>query len=65
MGSLVKNKNLNYWLCGLVFTILAWLAGAAVGMLSYIPYIGIIIWVILMPWVTGWLVDYVSDKWMD
>ena len=65
MGSLVKNKNLNYWLCGLVFTILAWLAGVAVGVLGIIPYIGIIIWVILMPWVTGWLVDYVSDKWMD
>ncbi len=70
MGHLVKNKHLNYWLCGLVFVIvfsivlgaINWITeavGAVAGILGFIAYIAI------MPYVTGYLVDYVSDRWMD
>ena len=66
MGKLVKNKNLNYWICGLIFSIIYGLIGAVVSTVGkFAAVIGIFLYIIIMPYITGRLADYVSDKWMD
>jgi len=65
MGRLVKNKNLNYWLCGLIFVIIFPIAISIAGVVRVIPLLGWLAYLAVMPYVTGRLVDYVSDKWMD
>jgi fructose-specific phosphotransferase system IIC component len=34
-------------------------------MITIIPFLGWIIYIIVMPYVAGRLVDWVSDSWMD
>jgi len=65
MGKLVKNENLNYWLCGLIFTIVFGVVVNIVGLIQAVPLLGWLIYLIIMPYIAGRLVDYVSDKWMD
>jgi len=65
MGKLVKNENLNYWLCGLIFTIVFGIAVSIVNIVRVVPLLGWLIYLIIMPYVAGRLVDYVSDRWMD
>jgi len=71
MGRLVKNEHLNYWLCGLIFSIMFAIVFIVVtvliGMVGLMAggLIALIAYVVIMPYITGWLVDYVSDKWMD
>ena len=70
MGQLIKNKHLNYWVCGLIFVIvfsvvlglINWITGA-IGTMAGI--LGLLAYIVIMPYVSGYLVDYVSDKWMD
>ena len=63
---LVKNKTLNYWLCGLIFSLVF---GAVDWLLSLIgevwSFFGAVVYLLVMPYVAGRLADYVSDKWMD
>ena len=65
MGKLVGNENLNYWLCGLIFAIIFGIATWIVGCIKILPVLGWIIYIIVMPYIAGRLVDFVSDKWMD
>jgi len=62
---LVKNENLNYWLCGLIFTFIFGIAVSIVNIVRVVPLLGWLIYIIIMPYVAGRLVDYVSDRWMD
>ena len=70
MGQLIKNKHLNSWVCGLIFVIvfsivlglISWVTGA-IGAMAGI--LGLAAYIVIMPYVSGYLVDYVSDKWMD
>lgn len=71
MGRLLKNETLNYWVCGIIFSIIfaivsvitTFVIGAAELIVGAI--LGVILYIIVMPYITGRLVDYVSDKWMD
>jgi len=71
MGRLVKNQTLNYWLCGLIFSIIfaiiGFITSFAMDMAEAIlgAILVFILYIIVMPYITGRLVDYVSDKWMD
>jgi len=65
MGRLVKNEDLNYWLCGLIFAILYAIVTWMLSTVAFLPIVGLLIYLIIMPYVTGRLVDYVSDRWMD
>ncbi len=65
MGKLVKNKDLNYWLCGFIFAIFYGVVLWVLDAVAFLPILGILIYIIIMPYVTGRLVDYVSDRWMD
>ncbi len=66
MGQLVKNKSLNYWICGLIFAIIYSIVLYVVtAFLGAFAAFGLIIYIIVMPYITGRLVDYISDKWMD
>jgi len=70
MGKLVKNENLNYWLCGLIFVAVFFIVLGAIGWITTVigavaGILGTIAYIIIMPYVAGRLVDYVSDKWMD
>lgn len=71
MGKLIKgNEHLNYWVCGLVFVILY---SVVLWLLSYLSvaggtaaaWIGLALYILLMPYISGRLVDYISDQWMD
>ena len=71
MGRLLKNETLNYWVCGMIFSIIfaivsvitTFVIGAAELIVGAI--LGVVLYIIVMPYITGRLVDYVSDKWMD
>lgn len=70
MGHLVKNKHLNYWFCGLIFVIVFLIVLGAINLITgalgaVAGILGLIAYIAIMPYVTGYLVDYVSDKWMD
>jgi len=71
MGRLLKNETLNYWVCGIIFSIIFAIISAittfTIGAAELIvgAILGFILYVIVMPYITGRLVDYVSDKWMD
>ncbi len=70
MGKLVKNENLNYWLCGLIFVVVFSIVLGAIGWITGIigtvaGILGTIAYLAIMPYVAGRLVDYVSDRWMD
>jgi len=72
MGQLLKNKWLNYWVCGLIFVLISAVVGMVINWvttaLTSIPFVGWIGWVvyiIIMPFVMGYIVDWVSDRWMD
>jgi hypothetical protein len=65
MGQLLKNKWLNYWVCGLIFVIISAVVGIVINAISAIPFVGWILYIIIMPFVMGYLVDWVSDRWMD
>ncbi|MCD6263416.1 hypothetical protein CW700_03345 [Candidatus Bathyarchaeota archaeon] len=65
MGRLVENEGLNYWLCGLIFTIVFGIATMAISIVRVIPMLGWIVYLAVMPYVAGRLVDFVSDRWMD
>jgi len=65
MGRLLKNKWLNYWVCGVIFALISMAASFLIELIGSIPLIGWIIYIILMPLVMGYLVDWVSDRWMD
>lgn len=65
MGQLVSNKFLNYWIVGFVFSIIFAIVTFAVGFLNVVPFLGWVIYIIVMPYIAGRLVDYFSDKWMD
>ncbi|MFC2154505.1 hypothetical protein ACFLRC_03370 [Candidatus Altiarchaeota archaeon] len=70
MGQLIKNKTLNYWVCGLIFVILFPLVLGAIQVVTAIAgalagILGFIVYIIIMPYVVGRFVDYISDKWMD
>jgi len=65
MAQLLKNKWLNYWVCGLIFVIISAVVGIGINAIVVIPYIGWVLYIIVMPFVMGYLVDWVSDRWMD
>jgi len=71
MGRLLKNETLNYWVCGIVFSIIFAIIGAittfAMGAVELVvgAILGFILYIIVMPYITGRLVDFVSDRWMD
>ncbi|MFB0543358.1 MAG: hypothetical protein ACETVR_01125 [Candidatus Bathyarchaeia archaeon] len=65
MGRLVENETLNYWLCGFIFAIIFGIATLIVGFVEIIPVLGWVIYLIVMPYVAGRLVDFISDRWMD
>jgi hypothetical protein len=65
MAQIVENKWLNYWICGVVFALINMVASLLIGLLGSIPFVGWIIYLIIMPLVMGYLVDWVSDRWMD
>jgi len=71
MGRLLKNETLNYWVCGIIFSIIFAIVGAittfVIGAAELIvgAILGVILYIIVMPYITGRLVDYISDKWMD
>jgi hypothetical protein len=65
MAQLLKNKWLNYWVCGLIFVIISAVVGIGINAIAVIPYIGWVLYIIVMPFVMGYLVDWVSDRWMD
>lgn len=65
MGQLLKNKWLNYWVCGLIFVLISAVVGIVINAISAIPFVGWILYIIIMPFVMGYLVDWVSDRWMD
>jgi len=65
MGKLVGNENLNYWLCGLIFAIIFGIVTWIISVVTMIPVLGGVIYFIVMPYIAGRLVDFVSDKWMD
>jgi len=71
MGRLVKNQALNYWLCGLIFSIIFAIIGAVTSFVIDMAEVVLgailvfILYIIVMPYITGRLVDYISDKWMD
>ena len=65
MGKLVRNKNLNYWLCGLIFAMIFGIVTWILSVITIIPALGWIIYFIVMQYIAGRLVDFVSDKWMD
>jgi Mn2+/Fe2+ NRAMP family transporter len=65
MGQLLKNKTLNYWVCGLIFTIVFGIVTAIVAMFTDLLIFSGLLYLIVMPYVSGRLVDFVSDKWMD
>jgi len=70
MGKLVKNENLNYWLCGLIFVVVFLIVLGAIELITGVigavaGILGLIAYIIIMPYVAGRLVDYVSDRWMD
>jgi len=65
MGYLVKNKDLNYWLCGLVFVIVFSVVIGILNFITAVPILGWLVYIIVMPYIAGRLVDYVSDRWMD
>jgi hypothetical protein len=71
MGKLIaSNEHINYWVCGLIFVILYTVVlgvlsfvSTAVGMVAAL--VGLALYILVMPYVSGRLVDYISDKWMD
>ena len=71
MGKLISgNEHLNYWVCGLVFvilyTVVLWVltyVSTAVG--GVVALLGFALYILIMPYVSGRMVDYISDKWMD
>lgn len=71
MGRLLKNETLNYWVCGIVFSIIFAIIGAittfAMNAVELVigAILGFILYIIVMPYITGRLVDFVSDRWMD
>jgi len=71
MGRLLKNKTLNYWVCGIIFSIIFAIIGAittfAIDTAEFIvgAVLAFILYIIIMPYITGRLVDFVSDRWMD
>lgn len=65
MGKLVGNENLNYWLCGFIFAIIFGIVTWIISVVATIPVLGGVIYFIVMPYIAGRLVDFVSDKWMD
>jgi len=65
MGQLLKNRWLNYWVCGLIFVLISAVVGIVINAISAIPFVGWILYIIIMPFVMGYLVDWVSDRWMD
>lgn len=65
MGQLIKNKHLNYWVCGFIFVIIFPIVIGLVNLVKIMPLLGWLAYLIVMPYVAGRLVDYVSDKWMD
>jgi divalent metal cation (Fe/Co/Zn/Cd) transporter len=65
MAQIVQNKWLNYWICGLIFVLISAVAGIVINAILALPIIGWVIYIIIMPLVMGYLVDWVSDRWMD
>ncbi|GEM_PF-2903114 len=71
MGLLIKkNVHLNYWVCGLIFVILFFVVINVIDRVTdEIGYnawvLGIVVYMLVMPYVSGRLVDYMSDRWMD
>lgn len=70
MGKLLNNEHLNYWVCGLIFVIVypivLWLLNMLVGLAGGVAAIlGVVLYIVVMPYLSGRLVDWISDKWMD
>jgi hypothetical protein len=65
MAQIVQNKWLNYWICGLIFVLISAVVGIVINAILALPIIGWVIYIIVMPLVMGYLVDWVSDRWMD
>ena len=65
MAQIVQNKWLNYWICGLIFVLISAVAGIVINAILALPIIGWVVYIIVMPLVMGYLVDWVSDRWMD
>lgn len=65
MARLFANKWVNYWVCGVIFALINMVASILIGFMGTLPYVGWILYLIFMPLVLGYLVDWVSDRWMD
>jgi len=71
MGRLLENENLNHWVYGIIFSTIFAVVNAittfVIDAASLIvgATLGIILYIIVMPYITCRLVYYVSDKLMD
>ena len=67
MSRMVKNKHLNYWIVGLLFTIVYPFIIGFMFLLtdSSVSYLGWGIYLIVMPYLTGRLIKRVSTTWFS
>lgn len=66
MGQMVKNKHLNYWIVGLLFTIVyPFIIGFMLLLTdSSVSFVGWMIYLIVMPYITGRIIKRVSERWL-
>ena len=64
MKRMVNNKHLNYWIIGLLFSIAYPVIIWTISTITYIPYLGWILYFTFMPYITGLLVKRVSKRWL-
>ena len=67
MGKMVRNKHLNYWIVGLLFTIVYPFIINGILLITSISIsiIGLILYAIFMPYLTGRIIKRVYERWLS